>query len=521
MSWFIVLIFLILFFILICGTFLIILYYLYFRSTSGVIIFVVDNNNQRVLRLTNQYYFFSNIFDSKKMKFDRYSFIRLDDFYTFLDQKDVEILKHFFQNEETELTLEFSINPNIVSNLTLVEKVISFFDKTVLKKNNYYLNIKKVDNNQFIANIKWNNQIKNTKTVFKKQIFGTKKIKSYHPISVIGLSLRPIYYNKELSNNALKDIFDFLEINDFKKVYFYDRDLIYLTLNDISKKKYQTILHKIDLLNKNTILSKYFNSGAIINNWEIKDNNDVEQVLGLIRYANDLNIVNNQQITLTKSTLTSKEYLEYKTNMMIYVAENQNCEFKYQFIDIYRYLTKNKSLLAIAKVKHRNIDPKWIKFFEQIPRFNYSYEELWFNNLNQRNNLEHKNILLKMSQEVFLNQKFKKTNHVIPLVYSDLFEYSELKDKINSNYSLGIATALYVKVIDKPLINVINSTKLKAIVIAKDLAQQLNNTQVYFDCINLVRLASYNKIQIIYEQPRDNLDPLIVKKAKVFIAYNE
>ncbi|RIV16405.1 MHO_4530 family protein [Mycoplasmopsis gallopavonis] len=525
---------LILFFILICVGFVIVSFYFNFRSSSGIILFKIDNNNKRVLRLNPKYRFLSTLFDAKKSKFDEFSYIPLDDFLEFIDSDDREILSEYFNSYQTKhLEIKFKVNKNYDKEFNLIEKIIMHFDKTILSDIPYRLTINPIQNNEYICSIKWakHNDFKSPKAI--SNVANKGKFKLYEQNTILAFALKPYFYNNKIENSDLIDLLDIYQLNHSKTKIWIEDGILYFVTKKINLKHFKELENKILDFNKTNLSSKLFIAATILDHDLLKQANEKELLLYKIKYSL-YNILNCKQanliedfVSLDNNIYNEPSYLLFVQNLVSYLQANiSNHNLENQYFHLKRYETNRNSKLVIVRSKAIDITNYWNHFFQKIPYLNFKFELNQLNYIKQELDGKHKiaieNTLIKISQEVYLKENFETTSKAPVLLiyaYNNDFDFQKLKSRISKNLHKNIPTALYINQLSRPLYNILNNTELKAIVIGQEISKKLYDTEIFYDCINIVRLAHNNGIRIIYENPPRNLDQLIVQKAEVFIAY--
>ncbi|VEU74272.1 Uncharacterised protein [Mycoplasmopsis citelli] len=513
--------------------FLILVLY-YFRSFSGVILFKIDNINKRVLRFSGKYLFMSTIFDSKRSEFTTYKYISTETFLSFLNQKAAKELSDYLSLSpefQRDLVIRFDQNKEMINalNLTFFEKQILWLDKLLNYKTVYVLKITAKNDGYFRCSIIWNRNRVYRNEDASQLINNQKKLNNMIQKKVIlALALKPYFYVNEIQPLEIISIYKHFGI-PYKNSYINIQDgFIYFVFNKKSNSAYLSLLERVKQLNKNFLLTKYFIAGTIFVLEEPYNPKHTNlELLDKIRYSL-FNILNNrnqsdQYINLKPGVFLSDEFKDFLFHYNQYIRINNNENFRFTQRKIKVYKSNRDSILSVKEIDFGDFDPKYLKLFQKIPYLNYLFEDSWYQNIKNSLNYQPSKIpissnMVKISQEVFLKSPIvDSTTSPTYLVYAykNLFDYKKLRKKIKSNYQFNIPTALYVNQIDKPLINVINYTKLKVIVIGEVISSRLNETNVFYDCINIVSLAQKNGIKIVYENPDLNLDPLIVEKAQI------
>lgn len=525
------------FILFICGSVIallfVILYYL--RSFSGVILFRIDNINKRVLRLSDKYLFMSTIFDSKKNKFNTYKYITIESFLNFLNEKTSKKLQKYLNSEtqfQSDLVISFDqINTSSSElNLTIFEKLILKLEKILNYKTTYVLKIISKNDGHFRCSISWHrNRVyahENVNSLIKHQ----KKLNTFFQKKVVlAFALKPYFYINEIQPLEIISIYKHFGI-PYKKSYIDIRDgFLYFVFAKRGQSSYLELVENVKQLNKNFLLTKYFIAGTIFTEENSsKIQNDSIQLLDKIRYCL-FNILNNREhsdeyINVHSSIVLEDKYKEFVYHYNEYIKLNTNENFDLKSFKIKVYKSHNDSILSVREIVPKNFNVQYLEFFKKVPYLNYLFESSWYENIKNtlNENLHAKKAIgsnmVKVSQEVFLKSEITDSTispTYLVYAYKNLFDYEKLRTKIETNYGYNMPTALYVDKIDKPLINVINYTKLKVIVIGEVISKRLNETRVFYDCINIVNLAKKNDIRIVYENPNLNLDPLIVEKAQI------
>ncbi|VEU70423.1 MHO_4530 family protein [Mycoplasmopsis glycophila] len=525
----------ILFFLLICLGLIVLSFFFDFRDSSGIILFKIDYNNKRVIRLNEKYHFLSTIFDSKKSKFDIYSFISLQDFLNFIAPNDRNKIEEYLANQEKrKAEYKIRVNTEYVKELNFFEKILVWFDKSILNNTPYKLTIHPIENNEYVCSIKWikkGNHLQNKKLT---KINNDKDIKLANESLVISFALNPHYYINNIDEKDLLEIANNFGLTSNKIKYFIREGMLFFIVKSYNTRYHKNLQEQIVFLNQNSFISKHFIAATYFLHTKVKEQDNIEQILIKSKYclfnilANDQNEHITDYLNVPNDIIISPEFRLFVSNLEKYTNANFNqTNLEVDYSNLISYESRRMSDLAILKTNIANLEKEWNDFFAKIPSLNFLNEEKQLTFIKHAHGILKSKIsisdtLIKISQEVFLNKKFHSQNlSPICLVYAynNMFDYEKLKNKIAKNYLNKIPTALYIDKIDHPLFNVINTTKLKAIVLSENISKQIYDTKVFFDCINVVRLAKNNDIKLIYENPLDNLDPEIIQKAEVYIAY--
>ncbi|MFV8401007.1 MHO_4530 family protein [Mycoplasma sp. 2634B] len=525
--------------ILLTFLFILTLYFFYARSSSGIILFMLDSSNKRVLRLSEKNYAFSTIFDAKKLKFQEYKFIPQDALLDVLDSETKQYIGSYIEEGLTrKQEIPFTFSSNIKSVLTPFERLIHWFDRIAKISSSYVLKIYPVGNGQYNCTISWqksNNKFNwiNQQLLNDKNDFFEVEFKQDNSI-VIAFALKPYYITRNIEPEYLEDLYNQFEFSPKKTAIFRQNGFLFIIVKDKNKHLYNNYLNKIQNINNNINFNKCFIAATIFKNAKLATEFSREMLLAKIAYSlfNILNDFNNYSnyIDLSLDFINTPEFKEFNSQLIRYRNENSLLNkdlnnMHINFFPIKNYKSQKSSNLIIASVSNDSYDindNKWNNFFRNIPILNYEYEKYWYEYVEKNSDKANNNLLVKISQEVYLNKELNNTKDspiCLIYAYNNVFDHLKLKRKIEDNFRNSIPTALYIDEIDKALINIINDTKLKAIVIGEKVTKNLNSTKVYFDCINIINLASNNNIKVIYENPPQNLDELIVIKAKVFACY--
>ncbi|MFV8477600.1 MHO_4530 family protein [Mycoplasma sp. VS410B] len=524
--------------ILLTFLFFLTLYFFYARSSSGIILFMLDASNKRVLRLSEKNYAFSTIFDAKRLRFQQYKFIQQDTFLDVLDDETKQYITSYIEEGiARKQEIPFTFNPNIKTLLTPYERLIYWFDRISQVTSSYVLKIYPTGNGQYNCTITFSKQNEKFNSLNKisndENIFFDTQFKQEYSI-IIAFALKPYYMTKEIESEFLEDLFNQFDLSYKRTPIFRQNGFLFLVIKDKGKHIYNNYLNKIRNINNNINFNKCFIAATIFKNAKLATEYSREMLLAKIAYSlfNILNDFNNyaNYLDLPLDFINTPQFKEFNNQLVRYRNENSLLNkdlnnMHINFFPIKNYQSQKSSNLTIASVSNDSYDVadnKWNDFFRNIPILNYEYEKYWYEYVEKNSNKTNHNLLVKVSQEVYLNKDLNNTKDspiCLIYAYNNVFDHLNLKRKIEDNFRNSIPTALYIDEIDKALINIINDTKLKAIVIGEKVTKHLNSTKVYFDCINVINLASNNNIKVIYENPPQNLDALIVLKAKVFACY--
>ncbi|MFV8468777.1 MHO_4530 family protein [Mycoplasma sp. MV126] len=524
--------------ILLTFLFFLTLYFFYARSSSGIILFMLDASNKRVLRLSEKNYAFSTIFDAKRLRFQQYKFIQQDTFLDVLDDETKQYITSYIEEGITrKQEIPFTFNANIKALLTPYERLIYWFDRISQVTSSYVLKIYPIGNGQYNCTITFSKRNEKFNSLNKisddeNAFFDTQFKQEYNII--IAFALKPYYMTKEIDSEYLEDLFNQFDLPYKRTPIFRQNGFLFLVIKDKGKHTYNNYLNKIRNINNNINFNKCFIAATIFKNAKLATEYSREMLLAKIAYSlfNILNDFNNyaNYLDLPLDFINTPQFKEFNNQLVRYRNENSLLNkdlnnMHINFFPIKNYQSQKSSNLTIASVSNDSYDVadnKWNDFFRNIPILNYEYEKYWYEYVEKSSNKTNHNLLVKVSQEVYLNKDLNNTKDspiCLIYAYNNVFDHLNLKRKIEDNFRNSIPTALYIDEIDKALINIINDTKLKAIVIGEKVTKHLNSTKVYFDCINVINLASNNNIKVIYENPPQYLDELIVLKAKVFACY--
>ncbi|UUM19585.1 hypothetical protein NPA11_02300 [Mycoplasma sp. 1578d] len=437
-----------------------------------------------------------------------------------------------FQND---LIIQFDQNQEMINalDLTLFEKLVLRLDKFFNYKTVYSLKITAKNDGFFRCSIIWNrNRVYKRKNA-TQLINNQKKINNIIQKKIIlAFALKPYFYINEIQPLEIISIYKHFGI-PYKKSYINIQDgFIYFVFNKKSHSSYLSLLKSVKQLNKNFLATKYFLGATlfIIEQAYNPQSSNID-LLNKIRYSL-FNILNDHEnasnyVDLNPSVFLTDEFKDFIFHYNEYIKLNTNEEFKIKEYKIKVYKSQRDSILSVKEVDFDDFNNKYLQIFRKVPYLNYMFENSWYQNIKNTLNESNPRIaissnMVKISQEVFLKSPIvdsATSPTYLVYAYKNLFDYEKLRKKIKSNYQFNIPTALYVNRIDKPLFNVINYTKLKVIVISEEISSRLNETDIFYDCINVVYLAQKNGIKIVYESPQLNLDPLIVDKAQIKAYY--
>ncbi|QNM93751.1 hypothetical protein H9M94_00540 [Mycoplasma sp. Pen4] len=546
-------IFVIIALVLLTTVFIFAFYYFYYRSSSGIITFKIDNNNARVMRDNDRNRFLSTIFDTKKVNFDKYHFIPLDTFLNIIQPKQRKLLEnHLSENLERKYSMKINANPDFYKNLGWIEKIIVQFDKWFSFITTYHLKIVPTGVvGEYTCFIKWQRQ--KDKHRFNFEIAPlqvnetTNQDKIYKENLVVGFALKPYYFDKKIDNEILDDIIKTFNFTT-KSVRIYREDGIIYMISKLSRRNsLKRATELVNGFNRNMATDKMFLSATAFQMDKVNSTFSKSILINLLQYSL-FNIINDptQYSKFTGFNLKTIETPEYKifvNNLNRYINENNNIalypdDTRYlkmlKFSFFRKYATNQKIAYAVANInlekESNNSDEtkKWIEFFNKIPFLNYKNEHSWYkyisnaSRISQQNKQQKTTILVKVSQETFLNKELNltdKTPVCLIYAYNNMFNSYELKQKISKCFSQKIPTALYINKVDKSIINILNDSKINVLVIGKNISENLHQNKNYLDCVGIVNLAKNNKIKVVYEDVREDLDPLIVQKTKLDVYY--
>ncbi|SJZ43376.1 MHO_4530 family protein [Mycoplasmopsis verecunda] len=516
-----------------------VLYYFYARSSSGIILFRLDPANKRVLRLSEKNYVFSTVFDAKKLKFKEFTFIPQDSFLNIIDPESSAYIKQFIdEGNKRKQRISFKFNEKSLKGLlSPFEKLIHYYDKISNAENNFILKIYPMDNGEYNCSITWKRTKQNPALIKKISVeennFFEVPFKNENNI-IIAFALKPYYINRHIETDFLEQLFESFDLNWKNTPIFKQNGFLFIVLKDKNKYTYNNYLTKIKEINVGINYNKCFIAATIFKNTRLSTEYAREMLIAKISYSlfNILNDCKNSDkyINLSLDFINTKEFKEFNNQLIRYRNENSllNKDLNNMHIDYFpirNYQSYKPSNLTVASVSNDSYDVtdnNWNTFFRNIPILNYEYEKYWYQYVEKTTDKNNQNLLVKISQEVYLNKELQNTKDTpicLIYAYNNVFDHLNLKKKIDENFRDSIPTALYIDEIDKALINIINDTKLKAIVIGEKITKHLNSTRVYFDCISIINLAANNNIKVIYENPPKNLDNLIIEKARVFACY--
>ncbi|UWV82785.1 MHO_4530 family protein [Mycoplasmopsis cynos] len=531
----IIIIILVLFFIIGSALGITLILYIYYRSSSGIIIFKVDKINNRVLRITNSYSFVSTIFDSKKSNFKEFNYLSLNDFLEYFDEKSIEKFNRVFETfipENNFETIEVNINKKYHKNFTLVEKFILLIDKTITNMRSFKVVISQNSTRDYICSLKWAKSSKKPKN-FKLINFAREenfKLESQNNL-VIGMLLKPEFYFKEITEIDIYEIFLLFNLNYKKTYYFNDEGMIYFIIKNPWKSKLNEVNAIVKKVVKNRFLNKLFNIATCFTYYEIKTNNDLNRIKNILKYSlyhiyNKPNEID-EYINLNETIFKNEYFLEFNHNLNKYHVINNSSEGEFDIKKsmIVKYKTQEKGNLFLLEcdLKKGVLSDSWASFFKKIPYLEYKYQTIWYNYISEIQHENSLNSMVKISQEVFLDPHFTPlTNKSICLVYAEnnSFLTEELREKIMHNSENNVYTVLYIQDIDRTLINIINTVdKLRVLIIGQKISQRLNDWTVFYECFNIIKLLKSKRIRVVFENPLNNLDDLIVEKLNLNYAF--
>ncbi|WP_223211499.1 MHO_4530 family protein [Mycoplasmopsis edwardii] len=511
--------------------------YIYYRSSSGIIIFKVDKINNRVLRISNTYHFMSTIFDSKKSGFKEFNYISLDDFLEHFDKTSKDKFNNVFDmswNENKVEVISVNINQKYRKNFTIWERLAVRFDKSITKTPEYQVTIRQDRTTNFICALRWNKASKKIQNLTIKNHKDSRYFSlNEKNLTVIGMMLKSVFNLKEIRNSDIYEIYSMFDFKSKKTFYFKEDGIIYFVLKGVSNKRYKEYQNIINDLNKNKYINKIFNYSTMFKTSSIKNEQDLINIKNMLKYSlyniYSNNVDYSKYMFFDEKIIKNADFQDFINNLNKYDVINSSSdnEIKIKEYMITKYSTKQKGSLVLVEcsLKDDVLDSKWIELFKKIFYLEYKYQKSWYSHIGELKKYNSSNSMFKVSQEVFLDQNFvPTTNKPICLVYANDNEFlaNLLKVKIDKfAKDHKIYTALYIDRIDRTLINIINTIeKIKAIVIGENISQNLNDWSVFYDCLNLVKLAKDKNTRIIFEKPKKDLDSLIIEKLDIQFSFD-
>ncbi|EIE41889.1 hypothetical protein MCANUFG4_02401 [Mycoplasmopsis canis UFG4] len=510
--------------------------YLYYRSSSGIINFKVDKNNNRVIRISNKYHFLSTIFDSQNSNFKEFNFLSLNDFLDYFKEDSRDKISKYFEGfipEGKSEVLEVYINSKYRKNFSLIDRILVFLDKTITRTPSYTLTIHQDSASDYICSLKW------SKISHRVQKFRIKEhsknakfeIKEKNTV-VIGALIKPEFYLKNLRVADIYEIYSIFNFSPKKTFYFKEEGMVYFVLKNIKQNKYKEYVTIINDLNQSSNINKVFSTLTIFKFHEIVDEKNKLDLKNVLKYSlyniycrpQDIDLF----INFDYKILQEKKFIEFSDMLNKYDVLNNSSEndffIRKSVIVKYNKNEKGNLYLYECQIKNLAISDSWIRFFKQIPYLEYKYQKIWYNYIADYSRDNTQNPMVKISQEVFLDKQFNVSiDKPLCLVYANnnAFMSELLKEKILKNSENKIYTALYIETIDRALINIINTVdKLKVIIIGEKISQNLSDWSVAYDCLSIISLAKTKNIQVVFENPKKDLDELIVEKLNIKYAFD-
>lgn len=521
---FLVAVVLILFLILVVFVYFILVFN--FRTTSGFIYFDIDTLNKRILRHSKKEKYLSIIFDAKKSNFAEFNFLPLSEFYTFFDAESSKKIKEILTLDlkyNTELVLKLNKENKIP--LTAFEKFLSKIDNKTKRsqKIQCHLKLTPIGDYKIIGSIYWaTNQ--NEKKI---SLFETKTIEKNYTkgpyLAVCGL-IKPYYFINQVSDEIINNFVSKLGFDPSDIKYYNTEGIGYFIFKKPNQKKINTLIETIKDMNKNTSLNSLVDAVGLVEIKQIINEADLEEnikkfqfILFSIKNKKDSNVY----CYLPLKTDLNKLLIVFVKKFEIFSSINKKEQFEILTTPIRNFASDNLTSMRFKKVIGRGMSNDEWKFFAKIPYIIFKYEMTWINYI-IRNQIENRNTIIKITQENFIkNLNFANNDMPTFLVYSfnNNFSIDKLKDKIIELKKLKVATGFYIKDINKPLMNLINITQIRILVIANEISTQINNLSILYDCIYILHIAKSNQIFLLYELKNKELDPYIVKKAGVTAYY--
>ncbi|WP_041594012.1 MHO_4530 family protein [Mycoplasma crocodyli] len=495
------------------------------RAYNGTIHFIIDPQEKRVLRNSPKTKYLSVSLDCKRSKFNYLKYISLEDFYDFFEKNTVDKIKDVIEgNYKFKTEVDLHINPKITKKYTVFEKIINFFWFSDTRKyiSTNHMHINPQDDGRFYCNIDWD--FKKTKKYKVTKINTSKGIKKMTrgPYLVVSGLLKPFFIINNVNDYLIKNLLNKLNLPSRDIHYYIERGVIFFIYKKPSDKKIKKMLLIINELNKNIEFDSLVNGIALTEVKQIFDKKELDEHVNKFSF---------QLYNIKVDSLNSKFYyygiynkeldLDYSNFMILYHSFKKNNEAKkYEVIKSYikNYSSGNSTNMKVMRVKVLSENGENWDFFYKIPYINYKYENDWNNYIIDKYGND-ENIIIPISQEGFLNYVENKNRKKTPIfmIYSfnDDFYFDQLKQKIAELKKKKIPTALYIKNINKPLINLINIAQIRVLVMSKQITDKINNVSVFYDCMNILHISNSNSSFLVYELKNLNIDPHIVKKAGI------
>lgn len=511
------------------------IYYINLRVSTGVIIFKIDTLNHRVIRINEKSPLFPILFDARKLKFEPFNYISFSEFLNFFEvenQKDLKI--YFEQNAVHRVSLKLQLNMNLYKRLTFFERILFKIDSRTKRLENTIceLRVFPQDDGIFICNINWriNNDHNSKKIEFVNSKNNTIQKLVRGPFLALTILKKPFFFVNEILNSDIEQILDRFGLK-LNRVQLYSKDGIIMIL---FKKTFLTNIKKINSivknLNENSLYEKMVDCASVIEFKRMIDLDDFENLVNQSKYTL-YNIKNNKLSNefyyFKPKDVYKPEFVEFVSLYNTFRNKNLTSDFLLIKNSIVNYESKNKTKNNVFSVWINGMSKDVIEFFLKIPYLVYLYEPLWINKIiSKEKEIEigklASRIIVKISQENFMKlSNYDTSSKITYLIYSfdNLFNYEELKKKIKILRENSISCAVYVKRINKPLMNFLGSSNLKAIVISEQISKKINDESTFFDCVNIYQIAQSNKISLFYELENFALDKYIVEKTGIYAAY--
>ncbi|EFF41211.1 MHO_4530 family protein [Mycoplasmopsis alligatoris] len=495
------------------------------RSSIGTIHFVIDTKEKRVFRNSPKTKNLSIIFDAEKSKFNQNTYISIDEFYEFFSKNTIEQIDEILtQKFDKTNTINFELNPKYKKKYTFLEAIVNIIAPRNKKQftYDYKLTIFPKENDKFYCSIDWDvKRIKKLKVI--KIDISTQIVKHNRgPYLVICGLLKPFFLIHDINSYLIKNLLNRLDLKSSDTKYYVKNGILFFIYKKPKEKKIEKLKYKISKINEYIEFDPLLNSIAMTDVRQIIDLDNLNEEMNKFSFQLFNLKVNNKSLdhvyySFHNSWLDNK-FSEFMTSFLNYQENNINQ--KYQIVESYikNYSSGNSTTMKVIQVKVKNVSEQDYKFFNQIPYLKFIYEESWNEYILKKQNIS-KNTIIPISQENFIRFQETKNLKVLPtyLIYSfnNDFYFDQLKEKIIDLKKKNVPTALYVKNINKPLLNLINIAKIKILVISKDITKYINDTSVFYDCLNVLHITKSNDVFLLYELNNLSIDPHIVKKAGI------
>ncbi|VEU77850.1 MHO_4530 family protein [Mycoplasmopsis columbinasalis] len=498
-------------------------------QTTGLIIFKIDEKRQTIARVSDNTLSKFSPFDyGSKLLFKQYSYKDFNEFLEAFEYETANKIRTYLRTKDKHnetLTIEAKFKPEFsFSNLRQKDlKLLNIKQIT----GTYKINLASIaqDNGYFYCSFSW-----------KINFPLNQKIKLYKLSNIennIDLIDKKFYF---IGAFAVKNRFNFGEdieqiLQNIVKIlglsrqlgffWFKNGVLYFLVLKNTAfgvnllTKKVKKNLDNLVL--ENNLYSYWNNFGFFAINGK-KDINPKE----IMTKANFLlfDQTNKNKVWLLEQQSTQFE--NFKSTLSDYEQKNEYENFQKETIDVIDITQNNQKIYELAQIRVPGFEKKQSDFLNAwtINNVRYGLKQNRFLIENHTNNFHQLVLLSEYDFCQNYNNYYKNRNLTLILkqlntTFNAHLILNELEQTKNTT-KVGI----YIDHFSDETMRLINSNKIQTLIICKDFLNKLSSDSKLNLCLmNLVEAAKNNQIEIIYENPPQNLSKTIVQKLEIAYVY--